>query len=131
PVGSINSVAQNWKRDFADCVEKHGMPGIRLHPGYHGYGLEDPAFAELLGMAAEAGIFVQIAVALEDTRTQNDIARVPDVDLSTMPDPGSCRVQLLNWKPRGDVPPKVFLDTARVDGTDGIARLLEIVSADR
>ena len=131
PIGSINPVAKNWKRDFFDCVEKHEMPGIRLHPGYHGYGLDDPGFAELLGMAAEAEIFVQIAVALEDTRTQNDIARVPDVDLSVMPDPGNCRVQLLNWKPRGEVPPKVFLDSARIDGTDGIAKLLETISADR
>jgi hypothetical protein len=82
-------------------------------------------------MAADADIVVQIATALEDTRTHNDLARVPDVDLSLMPEVGDCRVQLLNWKPRGTVPSGVFVDTARIDGTDGIAKLLASVPAGR
>lgn len=131
PVGSVNPVAQDWKRDFSECVEKHQMPGVRLHPGYHGYSLEEPAFADLLRMAADAGVVVQIAVAMEDVRTQNEMARVPDLDLSKMPEVGECRVQLLNWRPRGEVPPGVCVDTARIDGTNGIARLLKTVPAER
>lgn len=131
PVGSINPVAPGWEGDLAECADQHGMKGIRLHPGYHGYALDDPAFAKLLALAAEADVVVQIAMAMEDGRTQNDIARVSDVDITKLPGVGDCRVQLLNWKPRGAIPGGVYLDTARIDGTDGIARLLATVSAER
>lgn len=128
PVGSVNPTAPGWEGDLSECVEKHGMKGIRLHPGYHGYTFDDPAFAKLLALATEADLVVQIAMAMEDTRTQNDIARVSDVDISALPDLGGCRVQLLNWKPRGGIPSGVYFDTARIDGTDGIPKLLIGVS---
>jgi len=131
PIGSVNPIASGWEGDFSECVEKHRMSGIRLHPGYHGYELDNPNFAKLIVMAAEAGVVIQLACALEDTRTQNDIVSVPDVDISALPDTGACRVQLLNWRPRGSVPSGVYLDTARIDGTDGIASLLATVSPGR
>ncbi len=131
PIGSVNPTARDWKQDFFECVENHEMAGIRLHPGYHGYGLDHSSFAELVGMAVEADVVVQVAVSLEDTRTHNEFVRVPDVDVSKMPDPGNGRIQLLNWKPRGGIPPKVYFDTARIDGTDSLAKLLTTVSPHR
>ena len=101
PVGSVNPAADGWNGDVVQCIDTHRMKGVRLHPNYHGYTLDDPAVARLFAMAAEADIVVQIATALEDTRTHNELAHVPDVDLSLMRDVGDCSVQLLNWKPRG------------------------------
>lgn len=131
PVGSVNPTAPGWTGDVVQCVDRHRMSAVRLHPGYHGYELDHPNVVEFFAMAANADVTVQIAVALEDTRTHNDIARVDDVDLDKLPDVGDCRVQLLNWKPRGSVPPKVYIDTARIDRTDGIADLLSSHPADR
>jgi hypothetical protein len=130
-----------WRDDLRRCLEEHGMAGIRLHPNYHGYTLEFPAFARLLDIATEAGRFVQIAVAMEDTRTQHEKVRVPDVDLAPLvtilKNKPQARVQLLNHRPRSPLLnqlaelPGVYFDTARVEGTDGVPRLVESVQAGR
>lgn len=134
PIGSVNPELPGWEEDVRRCHQKHSMPGIRLHPNYHGYTLDDPRFAQLLKLATKAGLFVQIAATVEDTRTQHPQLQVPDVDLAPLADvvnrvPGA-RVQLLNFRPRGTAfaqlvkTTDVMFDTARVDGTDGIPKLV-------
>jgi len=124
----------DWREDLSRCFRRHKMPGIRLHPGYHGYTLADRTFAQVLEQATKTGLFVQIAVTMEDPRTQHSRMRVPDVDLAPLPrlmrDQPGARVQLLNLRPRRaqiDSLSKihgVYLDTARVEGTDGVPTLL-------
>lgn len=133
PIGEINLALPAWEEDFRRCVQHHKTPGVRVHPNYHGYTLADPRFAKLLQLATKAKRFVQVAAAMEDVRTQHPLMQVRDVDLSPLPDalrrcPGA-RVQTLNYRPRsGDAlleqTPGVYFDTARVEGTDGVARLL-------
>lgn len=134
PIGSVNPELPGWEEDLRRCVEVYDMPGIRLHPNYHGYTLDDPRFRELLRRATTAGRFVQLAVAIEDTRTQHPKLQVPDVDLEPLAEairrvPGS-RVQVLNYRPRSVVPgllaktPGVYFDTARADSTDGVPKLV-------
>jgi predicted TIM-barrel fold metal-dependent hydrolase len=140
PIGSINVELPRWEGDLARCLDGHKMPGVRVHPNYHGYTLDDPRFAELLEKATQAGRFVQVAAAMEDTRTQHPRLQVPDVDLSPLPDvvrrvPGA-RVQILNARLRGGLLDRladsgVWFDTARVDGTSGVPQLVEQVGARR
>ena len=141
PIGSVNPGLPGWMEVLRSCAEEHEMPGIRLHPNYHGYTLDELRFRELLERAAETGLFVQVAATMEDRRTQNSMAVVPDVNLASLPQvvaavPG-IRVQILNWRPRlaelefmKDVP-GIHFDTARVDGTDGVEQLQKVVSPDR
>jgi predicted TIM-barrel fold metal-dependent hydrolase len=134
PIGSINPELPDWEHDLRRCIEKHDMPGIRLHPNYHGYTLDDPRFGRLLELATAAGRFVQIAVAMEDTRTQHPMLRVPDVDIAPLPSLmrriGQANVQILNYRPLASQleklanVPGVYFDTARVDGTDGVPKLV-------
>jgi polyphosphate kinase len=42
------------------------MPGIRLHPSYHGYSLDDERFSRLLEMAAERDLIVHLVTWLDD-----------------------------------------------------------------
>lgn len=135
PIGSVHPGLPNWKEDLRHCVEQHGMPGIRLHPGYHGYTLTDPRFLELLHLATQAGLFVQLAVSMEDVRTQHALVRVPDASLASLREAltgiPQAVVQLLNVRLRPaavqalkDVPGILF-DTARLDGTDGVPALMK------
>ncbi len=136
PVTSVNPARPGWKRDLATA-----RAAIRLHPGYHGYSLDDGRFTDLLFAAGERGVLVQLAVALEDPRTQPDLMRVPEVDLTPLPaameQAPPARVQLLNWKGRSPLTnslrdlPNLYLDTALADGTDAVATLVRTFGPER
>ena len=140
PFGTVNPVLPDWQEEVRRCREVHRMPGIRLHPNYHGYTLADPRFAETLRLAARAGLIVQLVVTMEDERTQHPLLQVPSVDLeplagivSTIP---SLRLIVLNQ--RHDAPVKkiaaageVYFDFAMVERVRGVATLARQISPER
>ena len=144
PFGSINPMLPGWRDDLRRCREEHRMPGIRLHPNYHGYKLEDPVFAELLHLATEQHMIVQLVLSVEDERTQSPLMRVAPVDASVLPrvierEPAA-RLVLLNWRPGIEEPEQlpplakagpVYFDIATVEGVEGVARLAEDLPAER
>jgi uncharacterized protein len=143
PFGSVNPVLPDWEEDVRRCHEVHRMPGIRLHPNYQGYKLDDPRFARLLDVASGRGLIVQLVVTMEDERTQHPLMRVPHVDVTPLlvllaGRPG-LRMVLLNWS-RGvsvallaklSAAGQVYSDIATLDGVGGVANLLKQVPADR
>jgi predicted TIM-barrel fold metal-dependent hydrolase len=135
PIGSINPKLPDWQGDLRRCHEEYKMPGIRLHPNYHGYDLKDPVFAELLRLAAARRLVVQLAVSMEDERTQHPLMRVASVDLAQLANlPGNSpplRLIILNANPLHDLKQarslsaagEVCFDIAMVEGVGGVARL--------
>jgi len=143
PFGSINPRLPDWQEDLRRCHEDYKMPGIRLHPNYHGYDLRDPAFAELLKLAAAKAMVVQIALCMEDERTQHPLMRVPPVDVAPLADrlkaEPALRLVILNCYPQlaltelVRVAPagQVCFDLAMVEGVGGVARLVQSLSIER
>lgn len=139
--GSVNPALPGWRETLRRCARSHAMRMIRLHPNHHGYKLEHPAFAELLDLAAEHGLLVQLAASTEDTRTQHPQTQVPDVDLrpllSLLPKLPNVKLQVLNHRPSAALTPalaalpKVWFDTARTEATDGVAKLVALAGQER
>jgi uncharacterized protein len=143
PFGSINLMLPAWEEDLRRCHEEFKMPGIRLHPNYHGYRLDDPAFARLLDVAAARGLVVQMVVTMEDERTQHALMRVAHVDLNPLVGllkarPG-LRVVVLNWQRGANAAllaklaaaGQAYFDIATLEGVGGVANLLKQVRAER
>ncbi len=143
PFGTLNPVLPDWHDDLRRCHEVHKMLGLRLHPNYHGYTLDDPRFAELLSLASERGLIVQLVLSMEDERTQHALHRVPHVDpkplvgiVAKLP-----KLQLVLLNAFRSLPVlqcgevakagQVWFDIAMLESVAGVAKLIEQVSPRR
>lgn len=136
PFGAVNPRLPDWREDLRRCHEVHRMPGIRLHPSYHQYTLDDPRLAELLAEADRRGLRVQIALKMEDQRTRHPALRETSVDagpLAAAGRPARPRVMLLNAfaELRGPALPRIaggegraVVDLATLEGAGGLASLI-------
>jgi hypothetical protein len=133
----------DWAEDLRRCAEDLRMPGIRLHPNYHGYTLDDPLFAELLAAAAARGLIVQLAVRMEDDRVQHRLMQVADVDLKPLADvvaarPGlrlvmvnALRALSADAVGRLAAAGNVSFEVSMLEGVAGIGRILAAMPLDR
>src|SRR3989442_1538286 len=143
PFGSINPKSPDWEEDLRRCSEEHRMPGIRLHPNYHGYKLDDPNFARLLKLAADHRLIVQLAVLMEDERMMHPLLRNDPVDLAPLAKivkqtPGLHLVLLnalgkLSGQSLIDLirAGNVYVELSMLEGVGGVANLLAEVPVDR
>jgi len=143
PFGSVNPKLPDWQDDLRRCVEEHRMPGIRLHPNYHGYTLDDPDFVRLLRLAVEHSLIVQLALIMEDERTMHPLLRVEPTSVTGLPGllkqtPG-LRIVLLNSQRvlsgralAGLIAAGgVYVEIAMLEGVGGVANLLAQVPLSR
>ncbi len=143
PFGSINPMLPDWQEDIRRCAEEYRMPGIRLHPNYHGYKLDEPVAGELLDLASRRGLIVQLALRMEDIRVQHRLMRIPDVDARPLAAlvkarPGLRLVVLNNMATLQDqdlrglaATDRVWFEISMREGVGGVARLLQVVPSAR
>lgn len=137
PFGMVNPTLPDWEEDLRRCVEVHKMPGVRLLPGYHGYTLDDARFVRLFDLATQRRLLVQIALTMEDDRSQNPAFASAPVQAAPLADlveqNRAARVMLLNATSRllvGTNPllkrltaAGVLVETATLEGAGGIEGL--------
>ena len=142
--GCVNPKLPDWKEDLRRCHEVHHMAGIRLFPNYHGYTFADPAIAELISAATDRNLIVQIALSMEDTRTQQTVIQPADPSpladlLARLP---RARVVFLNSKnwtddEAGEGIAKIrraenaYFDIAMSEGVGGLVLLIAATSPRR
>lgn len=143
PFGCVNPKAPDWAEELRRCAEVHRMPGLRLHPSYHGYPLDDPDLARLLRLAADRHLLVQLVMRMEDERTIPALLRIGSPDLTPLAElvkrtPG-LQLVLLNalGTLRGEPLRKllaageVYVEIATLEGVGGVASLLDQVPPQR
>lgn len=143
PFGSVNPRLPAWADDLRRCAEEFKMPGVRLHPNYHGYRVDEPLFAELLDRAADYRLVVQLVVRMDDARVQHPLMQIPDTETKGLANlvqaRPALRLVLLNAlaSVRGSeltelaATRQVWFDIATKEGIGGVAELAEAVSPDR
>lgn len=138
PFGTVNPTFPDWEDDLRRCHEVHRMRGVRLFPNYHGYTLEDARFRRLVELSAQRGLLVQIALGIEDDRSQNPALTAAPVAAAPLPELlgkiRGARVMLLNASSRilGPANPLlkrlaaagVSFEIATLEGVAGIELLL-------
>jgi len=145
PFGVVNPKLPEWELDLWRCHEVHHMPGIRVYPSYHRYSLTDADFVKLLSLAASRRLIVQIALSMEDPRTQIEWMMTMPADprplakvVAQMP---TLKLVLLNSGAfaRSDDPDtvalgklgNVYFDIAMNEGIGGLESLIAATSPDR
>ena len=143
PFGAVNPTLPDWEEDLRRCHEELKMPGIRLHPDYHRYRLDDPRFRRLLKLVNERNIIVQLAVVMEDPRTQHPLLRVDPVDLEPLlgllPEFPRVRIVLLNALRSSSLDllkslteaGQVYCEISWLEGVGGVGRLADTISVQR
>jgi uncharacterized protein len=144
PFGCVDPRLPDWKEELRRCDEVHRMPGVRLFPNYHGYALSDPSFEELLAAAEARKLIVQIALSMEDMRTQSTLVNRTDPSplAELLPRFPKLRIVLLNYGAwtDDDAGPNIakirgaenaYFDIAMNEGVGGLARLIAVTSPAR
>jgi uncharacterized protein len=139
PFGSVNPMMPDWQEDVRRCAEVYQMPGIRLHPNYHGYKLDEPVAGEVLDLAAKLGLIVQLAVRMDDIRVQHRLMRIPDVDTKPLAElvkarPGLRLVLINSMATLQDRDLRALAATDRIwfeismrEGVGGVGKLLQVL----
>lgn len=139
PIASVNPALPDWQQDLRRATGELRMKGIRLHPNYHGYRLDDAAARHVFAAAAEQDLLVQLVVSMEDERTQHPVFRVGHVDCSPLvkliqQSPGTKLVVLNAFRalaPADAEAPaaagNVAFDIAMLEGAGGAERLVQAI----
>lgn len=141
PIGSVNPRLTNWEIDMQRIDEEHAMPGIRLHPGYHNYTLDEPVVTRVFEEAARRDLVVQVVPWMQDERHHNPLMPVPTPETAPLADLASkfpeLTIMVLNgFRAGGQLGPlaeadNVLFDFAKLDVITPLDGYLENIPVER
>jgi uncharacterized protein len=143
PVGALNLSVPDWEEDLRRSAEDYEMHAVRVHPNFHGYELTDPRFSKLFRECADRGLVLQIAVMMEEERTQHPLVKVSHVNTAPL-------IELVKQTPKARVilqncfravrgrlllelaaSERVWFDISTLEGMAGIEKILKLLPANR
>jgi predicted TIM-barrel fold metal-dependent hydrolase len=137
PIGTVNPGGPDWEEDLRRCHEAYKMPGMRLFPAYHNYGLDQADFVRFVAEAAKRKMLVQIVLRMEDERCHHPALVIGAVDVGPLVEVlkkvPEAKVQLINapgsllGRHLGPLVREtgVMFDIAATEANGGIGRLME------
>jgi predicted TIM-barrel fold metal-dependent hydrolase len=143
PFGTVNPTLPDWEDDIRRCHESFHLPGIRLHPNYHGYKLDDSRFARTLELASARGLIVQLVAWMEDERHFLLSPQTTSVDLKPLADKAAAFPNLKILVSGGDwtsdveamrrltTQKQIYFDCTRTKSSSDIRRLVDMATTDR
>lgn len=142
-VMTINPQLPEFERDIERGIDKFGIKGVKIFPGYHGYSLQDKSVEKLCSVLYNYGLPLFVVVRMEDERlnyimTPRTLSREEICNfISKNQNMGtivflsmlygelvSCRDCILTAK-------NVLFDTSGIRNFMGIEKLVEFFSADK
>ena len=135
-IGSVSPGGPDWEEDLRRLHEQYRMSGVRLYPAYHGYSLDHPDFAKLIGETTKRGLLVQIVLRMEDERCHHPALVIEPVDVGPLAEVlqklPQAKVQLINSPgsllgkhvPALVRDTQVTFDIAATEGNGGVEQLL-------
>lgn len=141
PVPLLDPTLPTWREEIERAQAVPRLRLVRLAPAYSGYDLE--AADELLAALETAGLGAAVQVRIEDPRRQHPRAQVPDVPVASVvaaarryPEvplvlAGASARGVEEVLPALGELPRLYADTAQVDGMDGVRRLVDAGAGQR
>ena len=83
-VAVLNPKLANWEKSLKVCCENYNIRAIKLYPNYHLYNLDDDHAQRLITLSGERDLTVIVQLRVQDTRAQNPLCLVPDVDVASV-----------------------------------------------
>lgn len=140
----IDPTLPNWQEPLVALFEKNGqrLPIVRLHPGHHGYDVDDEAvLGPVVDWTHHHGATVQVILAVDDSRRRHPASKVRDVPLESLANLAK-RFPQQRFLASGAVfgavsalaktkPANLWADTGRIEAAGGLQRLFDAGWADR
>ena len=81
PLAVVNPNYAGWEDDLELCVDEWDMRGVKLHPNYHDYKLDEENAAALLSATSKRDLPVSVSIRVEDERQHHWLMKVPGVSM--------------------------------------------------
>lgn len=135
PWAVINPNFPDWQSDLDEATAA-GMCGVRLYPNYHGYRLLDDCCLQLCEELQQRRLPVAIYHKVVDERLHHWHCKVPPTEMALTPlvqqFPALPIIYCGGSLPAvGQVPPGVYVEISRVEGTAGVATLAAAIGPER
>jgi hypothetical protein len=135
PVAVLNPKLANWEKSLNSCCN-YNIRAIKLYPNYHRYNLDDNDAIRLITSAGERDITIIVQLRVQDTRAQNPLCIVSDVDIANViKAAGMMKTRFviggIKWNEAQNMTkqtnlPNVWMEISNIEYVDVLRRLINL-----